>query len=307
MTAALIIAAGKTQHREKFDPMRPVGGLSAVQRLVRVYQQAGICRIVLVAQDLEAVEKHVARMGVVCLQNGCADAEMLDSVKIGLAYLQGKCERVQVTPVSVPLYTVETVKRLAALHEPLVIPLHEHASGHPVQLGAELFGNIIDYEGPGGLAGAIQALGMQRLFVEVPDAGVLLNIEQNGDYEELLARHSLNRLLPVVRLNISREDYAYGPGTQQLLRLVNDTQSLRLACQQMGISYGKGWKMVNNIEAMFDGGVLVRQPGGKHGGGTTVTEKGQRIIARYDAWVKASREKVEELFNETFLGPDGKL
>ena len=49
MTAALIIAAGRTAGRTEFQPEREVGALTAVQRIALLFQQAGIRRIVVVS------------------------------------------------------------------------------------------------------------------------------------------------------------------------------------------------------------------------------------------------------------------
>ncbi|NLW78214.1 MAG: NTP transferase domain-containing protein [Ruminococcaceae bacterium] len=305
MTAALIIAAGTTPGANGFDPLKPVGGMPPVQRLVLVFQQAGIARVVLVAgPNNEALKKQAAKLGVVCLENPRLDSEMLDSVKIGLDYLQDKCDKVQITPVDIPLFSVETAKRLDASDEAVVLPIHNQATGHPIQIKAKLFGKILAYGGAGGLAGAVEASGVSRCFLEVPDAGILVDVEKESDYDALVDQHSLNALLPVVRVFVTRGGDGYGPGQQQLLRLLDDTQSLRLACQQMGVSYSKGWKMINNIEKLFGQDLVVRQQGGRHGGGSETTAKGKELIARYDAFVNDVREQTETIFDKYFKDGD---
>lgn len=302
MTAALIIAAGATQAAEDFAPMKPVGNLSAVRRLIRIFQQAGASRIVLVAgQDIEKLKRHIARMDVVCLENpNYANTEMFDSVKIGLEYLKGKCDKVQITPVDIPLFSVDTVMRLAESDEPVVLPIHEGETGHPLQIAAALFDKIIAYDGAGGLAGAVDSLGLSRCFLEVRDAGILLDVEKSDDYDELLAQHSLSALIPLVKLLITRDGLTYGPGSHHLLHLVDETQSLRLACQQMGISYSKGWKMINALEEMFGYNIVVRQQGGRHGGKSETTQKGKELLANYDAFVEDVKGYAEAAFENYF-------
>ena len=80
MTAALIITNGRTDTRRAFAPSKEVGTISAVRRIVRVFQCAGVERIVAVCG--EEVRKETAHMGLVFL-GGRPEGEMLDNVKTG--------------------------------------------------------------------------------------------------------------------------------------------------------------------------------------------------------------------------------
>ena len=104
-TAALIVAAGMSSRMGDFKPMLSIGSISVAQRVVAAFQQAGIRKIVMVT-GLNAVtlERHLAGSGVIFLRNDAYETtQMFDSVKIGLAYLQGKCDAVLFTPVDIPL------------------------------------------------------------------------------------------------------------------------------------------------------------------------------------------------------------
>lgn len=49
---------------------------------------------------------------------------------------------------------------------------------------------------------------------------------------------------PLNKLRIERESAFLGPGSRQLLTFIEETGSVRLACQKMNMSYSKAWKMI---------------------------------------------------------------
>ncbi len=299
--AALIIAAGKSGSPEAFDPAKQVGSISAAERLAVLFKTAGIGRVVLVEAAGQKMERQTGRLGVVCLQMETGEtAEMLDAVKTGLCYLQGKCGRVLITPVDVPLFSVKTVRALAENEADVAIPSHKKKGGHPVALSAGVFGSIIAYNGPGGLAGALKSTGAQPVYLEVQDEGVLLDIEKQNDYELLLQNSSLNELRFEQKLSILREKPFFGPGPYFILRLVEETGSLRLACTQMGISYSKGWKIVESIEEQLGMQVVERKRGGAQRGHSTLTACGKKLMAAYAAFSAECDQAARAAFARNF-------
>ena len=59
------------------------------------------------------------------------------------------------------------------------------------------------------------------------------------------------------------------------------TESMKDACGEMGMSYSKGWKIINRAEKELGYELLERRHGGKSGGKCTVTEKGKSLMKRY--------------------------
>ena len=53
-------------------------------------------------------------------------------------------------------------------------------------------------------------------------------------------------LHPALKLRLARERIFFGPGPAELLMQIRRTDSVRMACEQMGISYSKGWKMIKH-------------------------------------------------------------
>ncbi|CAK7071621.1 MAG: hypothetical protein EUB_00840 [Eubacterium sp.] len=107
-------------------------------------------------------------------------------------------------------------------------------------------------------------------------------------------------LHPALKLRLARERIFFGPGPAELLMQIRRTDSVRMACEQMGISYSKGWKMINTMEEELGYKVTKRQQGGRNGGSACLTPEGETLLAKYQELERRSREAVEHIFEELF-------
>ena len=160
-TAALIVAAGMSSRMGDFKPMLSIGSITIAQRVVATFHQAGIRKIVMVTGfNAVTLERHLSGSGVIFLRNeNYETTQMFDSVKIGLGYLQGKCDRVLFTPVDIPLFTAGTVHALLDSDAPLACPTCQGQTGHPIAISASLFDRILADGGEQGLKGAVERCG----------------------------------------------------------------------------------------------------------------------------------------------------
>jgi molybdate transport system regulatory protein len=92
----------------------------------------------------------------------------------------------------------------------------------------------------------------------------------------------------------------FGPGAQELLRGVDDTGSLSRAAKDMGMSYSKAWRMVDEIERGLDVRLLERQTGGLTGGGSRLTAEGSLVLERFEAFIRDADDMLEVLFHKHF-------
>lgn len=298
-TGAIIIASGKKASNDSFQPMIKIGNISAVLRLIKTFQQAGAEPIVLVAgSQSEKLEKHVSRMGIIYLRDS-EDAchEMIDYAKIGFAYLKDISDQVLVAPVDVPLFTSDTVTRLMHSGAILANPVFNGKRGHPLLIASSLFPFFLQYQGKNGLKGAINVCDCQRTNIDVSDAGVLYDVNSGDDYMELLEQQTQTVLRPFVKIQLCKEDIFFGPGTAQLLSQIDNTGSVRLACEQMTISYSKGWKLIRIMEEQLGITVVKRQQGGKYGGSATLSDQGKTLLKQYYAFDKACKEIIQQQFD----------
>lgn len=300
MTAALIITAGKTKNREKFGPEKKIGSISAAERLVLLIQQAGIERIVVVCNKKDRMKKLVPNMNLIFLESD-GNSEMLEYIKQGLEFLYDKCSEVLISYVDVPLFSVNTVKTLCKSPGDVCVPSFNGRCGHPVLLRHNGFEKIIHFNGDGGLKGAILESGLGKNIVEVQDSGIRSNIGYENPEESIVKGHDVGKLRASFKFRISKEQVFYGPGVHQLLQLVQEFGSLSDACRHMGISYGKGRKMIYTMEQQLGISVLETRQGGKDGGYSHLTNEARKIMSAYKAFKDEAEIEMQKLFEKFFL------
>lgn len=276
MTAALILATG--------DPLRPVGTVSALHRIILTLQSAGIERIVVAGKDCAALDSHVARMGVICLRNSNDEA---DGLRAGLRYLQDKCKAAFLARTDIPLFSAETLHALLAAPADAVIPRQGGQPGYPILLSASLFDSVIK--------NGLEALA--PAYLDVPDEGILAHTQLRRS-ETLAQKHSLHSVRPDAKIYLAREKRFFGPGPYQLLRHLQETGSMRLACAQMGISYSKGWRMIDGVEQALGYAIVERQRGGAEKGRSSVTDRGNALLDFYEEYSQACKEQMQRLFTK---------
>jgi molybdate transport system regulatory protein len=72
-----------------------------------------------------------------------------------------------------------------------------------------------------------------------------------------------------------------GPGRMALLRAVHEHGSITQAARAFGMSYKAAWDAVNTMNARAGEPLVARTTGGRGGGSTRLTPRGQRLVQRY--------------------------
>lgn len=302
----IIAAAGKRNRLHEFEPLKELGRITIVKRLVLTLQRAGVDPIVVVTgEQAEEVERHLAEYGVVFLRNErYKETQMFESAKLGLAYLEGKVDRVVFTKVDVPLFTTQTVKYLLTREEKIVSPVYEGKTGHPICIHASLIPDILSYEGTNGMKGFLHATQEERAWVEVEDQGILYSMEHQDEqnHNELLETHNKQMFYPYIKLHLEKEKSFFDARAKMLLLLIEETQSVRKACKRMAMSYSKAWNVLNEMEEILGFSVVERIHGGKYGGKTYLSERGKQFLTRYialeDSLKQFAEHQFQMLFNE---------
>ena len=109
---------------------------------------------------------------------------------------------------------------------------------------------------------------------------------------------------PVTKIQFFDEngEKFFGEGPRRLLRLVEETGSLRCAAATMEMAYSKALKLVKQAEEVLGFPLTQRSVGGKDGGGSTLTPEGRRFLLQYEAYRDACVQANRELFARYFPG-----
>jgi len=74
---------------------------------------------------------------------------------------------------------------------------------------------------------------------------------------------------------------AIGPGKIALLEAIRDTGSISGAARKLRMSYRRAWMLVDDLNRHLSKTVVEATPGGKLGGGTTLSPTGHKLVNLY--------------------------
>jgi len=74
---------------------------------------------------------------------------------------------------------------------------------------------------------------------------------------------------------------AIGPGKIALLEAIRDTGSISAAARKLRMSYRRAWVLVDDLNHRLSKAVVQAVPGGRSGGGTTLSPTGHKLVALY--------------------------
>lgn len=80
---------------------------------------------------------------------------------------------------------------------------------------------------------------------------------------------------------MGKKDGYLGIGRIQLLENIQQYGSINRAAKEMGMSYKKAWKLIEELNQMSTAPLVVKSQGGKAGGGTCLTEEGLRMVGKF--------------------------
>jgi len=107
---------------------------------------------------------------------------------------------------------------------------------------------------------------------------------------------------PVLRFRMRISDgdrIAVGPGKIALLEAVGHTGSITAAAKSLDMSYRRAWLLIDELNRSLAQPAIDSAKGGLQGGGSSLTEVGQQLIALYRRIEKraeaACRDDIAEL------------
>ena len=191
--AAIILAAGLSERMGRFKPLLPLGPQRVVERVVRLFQGAGLEEIlVVVGQRAPDVRQAVSPLQVHCVENPDFRDGMFTSVLTGIRALPPHCRAFFVHPVDIPLVRTQTVKRLISAFNDasaaVVYPSFDGKRGHPPLIQSSLATRILKWDGTGGLQGFLQGCDAGSFELAVADEAVMMDLDTPEDYRRMLSR-----------------------------------------------------------------------------------------------------------------------
>ncbi len=90
-----------------------------------------------------------------------------------------------------------------------------------------------------------------------------------------------------------------GHGRIRLLSKVAELGSISQAAKSMKMSYKAAWDAVNHMNNLAGEPLLNRTIGGKGGGSTTLTERGQQLISNFERIERVHQRFLQELSQDT--------
>ena len=191
MLGAVVPAAGLSRRMGREKVLLPFGRSTMLGTVLAKLGAAGVERVVVVVRpDLAGAAEEARAAGAGVVVNPHPEAEMIVSIRLGLAALPAGPEAFFVWPADHPAVLVSTLERLAsrASKEGAVLPVTSGRRGHPALVGR-------------GLAAAIAAIperdGLRRLWRDraeaveelvVDDPGILENLDDPDAYERARLR-----------------------------------------------------------------------------------------------------------------------
>lgn len=94
------------------------------------------------------------------------------------------------------------------------------------------------------------------------------------------------------------DEKVFGKGPYVLLNKVKECGSLNKAAIELGMSYSKAFNVIKKCEKSMNKKFLDREIGGVKGGGSTLTEDGERVLENYEIITREINKRLDELTEE---------
>ena len=183
--AVIVLAAGQSRHMgQRNKLLEVVNGEPMVRRAVRVAASAAVGHpgVVVTGHEREAVEAALAGCGAAFAHNPDYEAGLSTSLARGVAALAPGIDGAIVCLADMPSVRAEHLARLRDAFDPgagaaICVATRRGKRGNPVLFASRFFSEICDVEGDVGARHLVGAYAELVREVEMPDDGVLLDID----------------------------------------------------------------------------------------------------------------------------------
>jgi molybdenum cofactor cytidylyltransferase len=190
---AVILAAGRSTRMGEAKQLLRLGESTVLGQTLNNVRVAKVDDIVLVlgfsAQTILRQLPVSATEDLKVVINQAYEQGMASSLREGLSALDPKTDAALVVLADQPFVRPETLDRIIEehrrTHAQIVIPLYKGFRGNPVLLDRSVFPEVMALDGDIGCRAIFGSHLEGIVKVEVGDVGILLDIDNNDDYERL--------------------------------------------------------------------------------------------------------------------------
>lgn len=295
MTAAIIVTAGRMSGEPHFRPNN-LEGISVLNKQIHTFRHAGVEEVIVIHGKSEKdIKSEAAHNGATPLSVG-DDANMLDGVKHAIEFVRDRYGRLLITHRDAPLFLADTVHQLMNTDAELAVPTKGGKPQQPIMLADSLYDSLLFIKSEEGLEGFIRDCRslLKPVAEQEEDIHAYVGGAGNG------YRLGLCSMRPAVRLSIGRDKSCFGPLTQMLTQLIDETGSLREACRYMNISTGRGWQLIEQSEQVLGFQLVTRKNGVANAAFTSLTPEGRELSIRYKEYVDECKQAMDDIFQNKF-------
>lgn len=298
---ALIVTTG-LPHISGVTALSPkVGSISAGQRMISAFQRINVSVVGLVVGPADKKEERsFAQNGVLFFHCAEKRATFFQGIQQGLQFMADKFDRVFLVPGDMPLFLPNTLERLLDSNMSIAVPENAFTNGYPVLLDRQAMKLILSEKTARDADKAIRKSGLPVDVIPVEDPGVLLRGDDFSQQQDLVQVHNQQLTRPVAQFTLTKGGDLYDARLSMLLHLVDETRSVRDACEMMQISYSTAWNMLNHVEEELGYPLVTRIRGGSTGSGSVLTQKGRKLMESYDEFSAQLEQTAQELYKKYF-------
>jgi molybdenum cofactor cytidylyltransferase len=191
--AAIILAAGKSTRMGEAKQLLRLGESTVLGQTIENVRGSAVDEIVLVlGSSAETIRRELPLSlleGLKVVVNPAYAEGMASSLRTGLAALDPQVDAALIVLADQPFVRPETLDQLGCKHRrskaQIVIPSYQGVRGNPVLLDRSVFAEVMALEGDTGCRAIFGNHTERTVKLEVEDEGILLDIDNQEDYERL--------------------------------------------------------------------------------------------------------------------------
>jgi molybdenum cofactor cytidylyltransferase len=191
--SAVILAAGTSTRMGRAKQLLPLDGTTVLARTIDNVRSAGLVEMVLVlGASAEVIRRRLPQAlleGLKVVVNQAYGQGMASSLREGLAALDPQTGAALIILGDQPFIQTQTLHQIIAGYHrsaaQIVIPTLQGQRGNPVLLSRSVFPEVMALEGDTGCRAIFPNHLDAILKVEVEDPGILLDLDNQEDYDRL--------------------------------------------------------------------------------------------------------------------------